>query len=147
MSNHSKGFIWPWKDRGVRDLEPLFAQKNITFLSTQLHALRLFSKINKTKLYLILYLFPLRHTSLSFFISIYLANWQKIVLIIFNVINSFAINIPFKTVHLFSYSLSVPSRPAPPRHGTLEHTTLLCNRYIKQYCSRQSVLEGHRLNI
>ena len=54
---------------------------------------------------------------------------------------SIAINIPLKTVHLFSYSLSVPSRPAPHRHGTLGYTTLLCNRL------RESVLEGHRLNI
>ena len=36
---------------------------------------------------------------------------------------SIAINIPLKTVHLFSYSLSVPSRPAPP--GTARSDTLL----------------------
>ena len=55
-------------------MEPLFAQKNITFLSTQLHALRLFSKINKTKLYLILYLFPLNiiHTLDSYTLSLFI---------------------------------------------------------------------------
>ena len=108
MSNHPKGSIWPWKDRGVRDLEPLFAQKNITFLSTQLHALRLFSKINKTKLYLILYLFPLNiiHTLIhsdSLYPSVYLCVFVCLFMCIYLSIYMFTYLSIYTLMYLFIY--------------------------------------------
>ena len=76
MSNHSKGFIWPWKDGGSGILSPFLHRKHNFFKYATTITVFQVRKRNKTLLNS-LYLFPLNiiHTlihSLSLYPSVYL---------------------------------------------------------------------------